>query len=380
MASKASSPTHTNVDKTKPNSNNSNNSPTEPNITTIEATDRLSVRVSTPVRDLFTAIQHGNNYSANGVMTHFLDLYIKYHGEASSTKLANFCKATIFDDDRLELITQFINDVNLTDVMNVSELTSKVSTLENEVTSLKEQIRKILNNQMMTSSNVSDNESKISHIEFQDFKITDGVGSLATSTVTTTPTFTLHEDSNANLYTLLAATFPSSITVFADRSINDLISHELGLPKTTYEHYVHNYAAIRDSGSYTTQTFDAIEKHIATFNKELILMLNTHCDNTMMCETFLPCNGGLLVNYLTARFSSIGKDNVFANIKPLDSSIWSLTLRELDNLISLLPKFKATHDFKLSSKTLNAPQSTMKSVLTQSYGFIFKAANSFNSF
>jgi hypothetical protein len=138
-----------------------------------------------------------------------------------------------------------------------------------------------------------------------------------------------------------------------------------------YASFAYNYASLK---SIAPDVVADIQNEVSLFNTELMVLLAHHCDNLEMRKAFVPTNIDLFTSYLDSRLTKGGISTVIV------SDIWDFTLSEIEDIIISLPKFTADKNFTMNATTLNSPQSTMKTVLRNQYGSIFKHVNQFETF
>jgi hypothetical protein len=322
------------------------------------ADDRMTIRLSSPVKHAFVAIQKYKNYSYTGMLSDYLDYYTK-HNEGVTDEILTYCRATISDKEIVSDIEQLFNDFSQSKIERVSTLSKKVSIMEREIKDLKSQIKMILNNnpniviQGITIEDASDttpnatSDSKLNNVDMLD-------------------SFFRELSSSVNI---ADTSFPSNIHVYANTSLNSdiglvLSKHIESKAVLDYDYYIDNYNDLKHS--VTT----IVNAKIDVFTNELLSLLKTHCDNAEMRNALLPRNPNILSKYIETRltFEGIVLNDVLPNIDI--KNIWSLTLLELHQVISLLTPYTVTDDFKVSVSTMKQPQSALKTVLNKSYGFI----------
>ena len=324
-------------------------------MTADKVTDRFNARISTELKHIIAGIQQCNNDTQNVLLKHFVDLYFKYH-DGSADKQIQYCAATNSDVNLVASITQFITELNATDVMRPSEMTIEIRGLKQEVFELRSQIQYILkiHPDCELSPTISSKVEPIHHIE---------------------PTI-------QPINPIQPSTQPSNqlpAGIIGTMALNDIINSALSavLSKQivatntlNYDYYIYNFNDIR-SQLRDASVIPAILDKINNFNEQLHRLLMLSCESYDMCESFLPNNPNVLSKYLDARLTNEGID-----IKIND--IWDLSLQEIHDIICKLTPYTAQSDFKVTGATIKSPQAIMKSVLSKTYGFIFKDTKSIN--
>lgn len=338
--------------------NNKNKDSESIYIKSIPIDDRLTIRLSSPTKAAFVALQKYKTYSYDGMISAYLDMYTK-HNDGMSDSLISYCKATVADPELLSDIEQMFGNFKDSKIERVAVLSSKITTLEGQVTNLTSQIARIL--------------KQYPDIEvFSEFSNTN-------DTTDTNDTNDTTDTMSITIPVLSSSTFPSNINTFANSSLNSVLHTNLSpLLKNShnkeqafnYDYYVTNFNEIKAAShsaklKHGHDILATVISKIELFTEELIILLNHHCDNAEMCDSLLPKNPNILYKYIETRltFSSTKTD-----VSLFD--IWSLTLTELHNVIELLEPYTVDPNFKLSASNMKSPQSALRTTLAKSYGFI----------
>lgn len=328
-------------------------------IKSIPIDDRLTIRLSAPAKATFVALQKYKNYSYDGMISAYLDMYTK-HNDGMSDSLISYCKATIANPELLSDIEQMFGNFKDSKIESVSVLSSKITTLEGQVTNLTSQIARILK-------------------QYPDIEVFAKLSEPSELT----PCFS----------SVPASSFPANINIFANSSLNSVV-HTILSPllknshnkeqEFNYDYYVKNFNEIKAAShaaklKHGHDILASATLKIELFSEELLILLANHCDNAEMCDSLLPKNPNILSKYIETRLTFSGIE--YLSEKKLISDIWSLTLTELHNVIELLEPYTVDPNFKLSASNMKSPQSALKTVLSKSYGFICNAATqSFTTF
>ena len=318
----------------------------------IPATERFNARVTPELKCVLNGIQQFDNHSQKGMLNHFVDLYLKYH-EGSAEKQIAYAVATINDTELSESVVQFINDFKFTEVMKTPTLCSEIKALKLEVEELRSQIQHILKQYPYVVDSTVCSSTSILQPDTTTESATDLTNFFSTIVSDST---TKHTNSTLSLNNII---------------LNKLKNKVRDGFEFTYASFAYNYASLK---SVSPDAVSDIQNEVELFNTELMLLLSNYCDNLEMRKAFVPTNIDLFTSYLDSRLTKEGISNVIV------SDIWNFTLSEIEDIIISLPKFTVDKNFTMNATTLNSPQSTMKTVLRNQYGLIFKHVNQFETF
>jgi hypothetical protein len=147
---------------------------------------------------------------------------------------------------------------------------------------------------------------------------------------------------------------PQGIVEYLNKSLDEVL---LSNYKTTYQNFVDNYT----TGEFTEGQKGLIKGIVNKYNAELLLLLMTHCGNKDLCEELDINKNNRLYQYLYFRYTKL-------KLPFPVQSLWSLSLSDLHELLSALPKYTAINDDQLHHSN---PQVFLRMALGSQYSWVF---------
>ena len=312
------------------------------------SSERVSVRLTPQVKAISNAIQQCGGYTFNGILNHMIDLHIKYHGDEVVDKITAFLRATVQDDEMLNDCLSHIKEYELTEVMRSNDILKQLNDLKQEVNVLRNELRTL---EQSTGKRTLERTLERTLGQCADI-----------------PTANIPSKANTK------SNISTNESRYASHSLNSLIEAKLKntapswFKDFTYNNFVFNFSELAH-----TQDLKPLQDEIDSYVKELMKLLQSHCDNIEMCNAFKPVNMDVFTRYIDVRLTKSGERSDITDI-------WNLTLSEIEETIIGLGQYEATDTFVVTSATINSPQSAMKTVLRNQYGMIFKEASTFKTF
>jgi hypothetical protein len=147
---------------------------------------------------------------------------------------------------------------------------------------------------------------------------------------------------------------PQGIVEYLNKSLDEVL---LSNYKTTYQNFVDNYT----TGEFTEGQKGLIKGIVNKYNAELLLLLMTHCGNKDLCEELDINKNNRLYQYLYFRYTKL-------QLPFRVQSLWSLSLSDLHELLSALPKYTAINNDQLHHSN---PQVFLRMALGSQYSWVF---------